>query len=379
VVAGCFERVSRERSVSPNVLPEPDGRTTETTGMDWVGFPCRVGACLSRAEACRLLDWRRSPRGDEGRRRLQEEYLEWRVVRRPDGRIARVEMTTELPEYWRVLAAHEPGQALALAADFAREPTVPPAGLYGSCDPFAAGVSPADRERAFVTRVLARGSTSPYNDGRKAICCMVQPTNTLSGLVALGAGAVSTHLVRDPSSGRVRPMTANEVIPRLGPVAQEGRSSDPVVVERLGRLALEGRLVAFDDPVGIYIQGVERTRLRQPDGSEVPAEWFTFGRGVGPPVSEDGRSRYQRLVFEVPEGEELCVGDLVDVATERPIHYGAQVAELVQLALFVRVSGSGVAPMEAVPAEPGATGPARTTRCADVLRHDRQFRLAEGG
>jgi hypothetical protein len=45
------------------------------------------------------LDW--TPSGEEGRiRRLQEEYVEWRVVRDDVG-IRRVELTTELSDYWR--------------------------------------------------------------------------------------------------------------------------------------------------------------------------------------------------------------------------------------------------------------------------------------
>jgi hypothetical protein len=45
------------------------------------------------------LDW--TPSGEEGRiRRLQEEYVEWRVVRDDVG-IRRVKLTTELSDYSR--------------------------------------------------------------------------------------------------------------------------------------------------------------------------------------------------------------------------------------------------------------------------------------
>jgi hypothetical protein len=51
------------------------------------------------------LDW--TPSGGEGGiRRLQEEYVEWRVVPNDVG-IRQVELTTELSDYWRVLAAFD--------------------------------------------------------------------------------------------------------------------------------------------------------------------------------------------------------------------------------------------------------------------------------
>jgi hypothetical protein len=144
------------------------------------------------------------------------------------------------------------------------------------------------------------------------------------------------------------------VIPLLGGTAVAGRASDPVIVERLGRLAFERRLVAFDDPVGVYVQGVEHTRLRTPEGSPVPPEWFAASRGVA--------GRHQRLVLEVPAGEGFRVSDLVDAATERPIRHGAQIAELVQLRVPLRTSAAGAAR-----AHPGLEPRARRpVPCGDV-------------
>lgn len=46
----------------------------------------------------------------------------------------------------------------------------------------------------------------------------------------------------------------------LGAAAVGGRGSDPVLVERVGRLAFEGCRVGLADPVGVYIQAVELGR-----------------------------------------------------------------------------------------------------------------------
>ena len=110
---GCFESALAGAGEHPFLLPAPDERTRELTGPDWTGLPTRVQSCLGRAAALAVLD-------DE--RGLQEEYLEWRVVRDDDGTLRRVELTTELRDFWRVLAAHEPERTLELAGELVDRP-----------------------------------------------------------------------------------------------------------------------------------------------------------------------------------------------------------------------------------------------------------------
>jgi hypothetical protein len=300
-----------------------------------------VVACLTRADALALLDWH----GPPGPRALQEEYVEWRVVRSRKA-IRRIELTTELADYWRILAAHEPDRTLELVAAFAGRERIDPSDVYGSCDPHARGVSAGKRAHAFEATMLRTGAMSPYNDGRRAICCMVQPTNTLYALLALTCAATTPQVVRDVVSGRRRCLTCDEAIPLMSGKAMRGRTSDPVLVERLGRLAFEGRLVALDDPFGIVIAGFEHARLGTRDGDIVPAEWFAFSRGAGARESPTGRPLHQRLVLEVPPGTGLTVSDLVDSATEQPIRHGGQIADMAQIALHLRVSGPDAVPVD---------------------------------
>jgi hypothetical protein len=293
----------------PYLLPAPDRRTPLVVGPDWTGLPVRVVRCLGRERALARLD---------GERDLQEEYLEWRTVRGPDGTIRRVELTTELRDYWHVLAAHEPERAVDLVGE-----------LTGC---------------AIAARELQRPGR--FNDGRDGICFMTHRSNDLAALAKLAAAAAM------PCAAGNRRATADEAIPLLGDAAVAGRASDPVIVEALGRLASERRLVALADPVGVYVAGVEHTRLRTPDGSAVPAEWFAPSRGD------------QRLVLEVPAGEGFAVGDLVDAASERPIRHGGQIAELVRLRVMFRASAAGAARSRArLEADPRRRAP---LRCRDV-------------
>ena len=344
----CFES-ALAGGEHPFLLPAPDARTRELTGPDWTGLPTRVQSCLGRAAALAVLD---------GERGLQEEYVEWRVVRDDDGRLRRVELTTELRDHWRVLAAHEPERALEEAGELAGR-LVGAEDLYGGRLPD----TPDAREDAFVATMIER--SNPLNDGRAAILFMRHRDNDLGAMFKILAAAASPCVLADEVTGRSRCATAYETIPMLDEAAVAGRASDPVIVERLGRLAFEGRLIAPDDPLGIAIAGVEHTRLRTPAGEPVPPEWFAASRGRSADESLDGHARSRRLVFEVPAEHGFAVGDLVDAATEQPIRHGGQIAELVQLRLLLRTSAAGVAPTDdGLRFDPDR---ARADPCEDVL------------
>lgn len=333
-VDACLRRAADRVPRSPFLLGRTDARAFEPAMVDWTGLPLRTVACLPRQDALTLLDWR-GVSGCEGRLRVQDEYLEWRTVRDADGGIRRVELTCELPELWRTLAAHAPRVALCLAAQNAGVGELAPDALFGDLDPFADGVGADEREGAFAAAML--DAPGPYNNGDHALCCMVHPSNTLEAIATLLAAAAFAFTLDDHEA--VRCLPARAVIPLLEGAAQDGRSSDPLVVERLGRLASEGRVVTVDHPHALAIVGIEHARLRRPGGHAVPNGWWHFARPVAP-----GRCR--RVTLEVPPGEGIRVGDLVDLATEEPITQGGQIADLVQVALLLRTSPPAIVPVE---------------------------------
>lgn len=109
-------------------------------------------------------------------------------------------------------------------------------------------------------------------------------------------------------------------------------------------MATEGRLVRFDDPLGIYIVAVQRQDLLDPDGQPIPEEWVTLTRH-GPDLA-DGLARPQRLSLQAPQGAAIKLSDLRSRRTGGKIRSGAQIAELVELAVYVRVSGPNQLPVE---------------------------------
>jgi hypothetical protein len=204
---------------------------------------------------------------------------------------------------------------------------------------------------------------------------MIEGSNTLSALINLVAAAGEPHLVTDPLSGETRFVSGSEAIQVIRDgAAQDCRNSDPVVVERVVRLASEGRLIAFDDPIGVYIQGVQNQQLLQPDGSEVPSEWFDLGRGLGSDEASDQRPRHQRLVFQVPDDLDFSLADLTQRTTNEPIRHGAQVAELVQLGVYVRTSAAEAVEVELKPEPlPRVTPCVERADCEDVAASWKEF------
>ena len=102
-------------------------------------------------------------------------------------------------------------------------------------------------------------------------------------------------------------------------------------------MASEGRPVGVDDPIGIYIVSVQEHELAQPDGEDVPEDWFSFKRGVSATQAPDGRQRAQRLTLEVPGDADFALSDLVVRRTGERLVLGGQLAALVQLAVYLRV------------------------------------------
>jgi len=353
--AGDYPATALQLELRTTPAPDASGFGGQVTTPDWTAFPTRVAGCLTRSRALTMLD--RLPTANSiGGRALQEEYAEWRVVR--DGEdIVRVELTTELPDYWRTLARHQPQRLLELVTELSRADAIDPAAVFGELD--FERTDPDGREAAFAAAMLDPERASAYNDGRLGICCMVHPSNGAAALASLIAAAAVPREV-GAAAGPRAPSIA-ELARDLGSAVQAGRASDPVIAERVAQLAHDGATLSLSRPLGVHIASVQHTRLRTPAGESVPQNWFHLSRFAG----GGGPARPQRLTLEVPPEAGFAVSDLVDVATEQPLRRGGEVARLVQLATSLDVLPSTSRPTRMrVPA--GA--PERSSWACETLR-----------
>jgi len=334
----------------PSLLPDP-------VGIEWNGFPVRTNQCLNRPmrELASFVDWTNAS-GQVGRAYTQEEYLEWRAVRGPDGKIIQIEFTTETPDYWAKLARYEPARALEIIARFAgEEPSrIDPRLIWGNIDPFSIDpfgpkgeeLENAYRRSMYASRVLLpngskgyRPPASPYNNGIKAITHMANPVNSIEAAVALAAHAAFPLAKR--VDGSEAPLEGGEAIATGTQSAVDCRNSDPTIVGSVVEAAFHGRKVALMDPIGLYILSADHSRVLDKNSAPVPAEWFAFSRGTRAQDNPTRRNLFTRCVFRVPPGQGMVVGDLTD-DTGEAITSGAQIARLIQIVLYAKVSDRGV-------------------------------------
>lgn len=267
--------------------------------ITWPGFPRRLllqfGA--DRTRAYRAAERLQGGAGD--RFRHQDEYLEWHTHRDPgSGKVTRIDLTCEGPEYWEFLSRVAPNVLLALYREH---------------------VSPA----ATMAQLMPGGvynPSNPWNTTRGAMH-LTHPANSLGAEIKLAADATvlrrrGTRILTD----------ADELIVCAG-FGERLRSSDPRIGADVNALARQGYAITLQDPVGLYIVRLETQGWRKPDGRPV-GDYLRITRG------RPGQGL--RAVYQVPPrartgGRPFVVGD-IEIGG-RPIEFGGQIAERVTMGL----------------------------------------------
>ena len=269
--------------LSPPVTPgnprgeffDPSDSNLDVAGsrrLTWMGIPRARMVVDSR-------DDRRAAFTAAEDRDVQEEYLEWHVTRRADGKITKVVLVTETPEYWSALAGASRSRVVALYRDL---------------------VSSSATEAQIFSG--AGGAYNPRNvwNTERGIVHYIQSINTLTAAVGLARGAVNTA-----------PALDNFEAPGGAPT-----SADPRVALDLGVLSRRGLAVTLSEPAGLYMVDWDDTGWTKPNGRPV-GDYWTVRRG-SPEAA-------LRLEYQVPASEGFVVGE-IEIGG-RPIEFGGQIAE----------------------------------------------------
>jgi hypothetical protein len=320
-------------SIDPDTLANPVPATVK-----WFGDPAEPGFCLGSASARTLSDW-----GVRGRHALHNEYCEYRTVHRTDSagrsRPKRVQITTELREYWLCVAAADPARLRVMVAEILGvEPSWED--LYGE-DP--AGLSERDRVLAFSRVVAGHGNdralsqagvpaqpTGPLNTDNALF--MTHPINGLDDLIYIVLFGAKPY-ARTGQDGR-EPATREQIFREFGVEHLACRHADPAAAMAAHAAAYDGRTVAFQNPLGMYILGFAEN-LFQFRGGPVPAEWIRWSRG------QDGM--HQRLVFGPGDEDDAFLDDItVSVgSSEEPVTGGFQVVQQMEVGPLVLAGEAG--------------------------------------
>lgn len=313
--------------------------------IDWNAYPTRFQRVIGATKTNQLAD--KTIQGVQVGRSVQEEYLEWRVVRNAADRVVRIEMSTETIDYWSIFLAHDPSNALAKIAEFAGEAAVDVdwRDVFGPGeDPLAPGADKndlADRVQAmFAIPRAGLAPRSPYNNGEKALVCMASGFNTLAAAVNLAAFGCQPY----GPEGEDRPYTGSEMIAAFPgtQAAADCRRSDPVIFGAAIEQAWEGRKLALRDPAGLYIKDVKRSGVLMPNEDvAVPETWFKLTRGEDVTIGGVPTSFHQRLTLEVPSDQGFILEDC-RLEDDSRLDRGGKLAQLVTIALYFKKSAENV-------------------------------------
>jgi hypothetical protein len=299
--------------------------STAAVPVTWFGDPAEPAFCLGAAQAQRLSDW-----DERGRAELHNEYCEYAAVRAVDDdgrpRLKRVQVTTELREYWVTLARSSPDAVRALVTGITgTEPAW--TDLYGVADPIV--LDEDAREEAFA-RLVAGGPQGPPSgplNTRNALF-MSHPINGLDDLlyiVVFGARPLFTD-----RAGTLQPATREQIFRAGGAEHLACRHADPAAAMAAHGAAVAGRTVAFADPLGMYVQSFARDVFLL-DGAPLPDSWVRFSRGA--------EGLHQRLEVGPPDDDPRFLDQAVTAegAVDEPVTGGFQVVRHVEVGPFVVV------------------------------------------
>lgn len=284
-VAGMFDQFTGDFPQFYNPMAEDTPADLAPAVIAWPAFPAHV----LREEGPGAASWDRA----DSSRDEQDEYCEWSVERGDDAKITRITFTTEVPEYWEHVAQNDSDLLLNLYHQFV-DPRVERRDLF-------------DGEE-YVRRNLWNCSTK----GRLAH--LVQGSNNLFAAIALVAQAT---ILRERDG---LPVTDRQDLVVCGSLGNHFRNSDPQIADIVNHAASSGDEITLQDPVGLYLDGLQSAGMETPDGADA-AEFWNIERGAP--------DNAVRANFAVPEDRGYVVGDIE--INGLPITRGAQVADGVRI------------------------------------------------
>ncbi len=312
--------------IDPGALKQP----RVTSGVAWPADPFGPTFCADDGRVRALCDW-----AARGRQMLHNEYCEYAVLEGEDAtgrpRPKRVQVTTELREYWLTLATYDPEQVLAAAADvLGSEPGW--SELYGVSNPRA--LDEGDRRRCFATEMAGHGNDPeleaagvPRNPRRglntENAVFMTHPINGLDDLLYILLFGARRFVVPGPD-GAPRRAGKDEVFAAAGLPQLACRHADPTTAMAAYEAVLADRALSVANPLGVYLRPFNR-HLLQVDGAPIDEGWVRWSRG------KDGL--YQRLELGPSDEDDAFLDDIeVAVGAERqPLTGGYQLLKILEV------------------------------------------------
>ena len=306
-------------------------RQSNSVDVLWFADPAEANFCMGPEVAQQLSDW-----GTKGRYELHNEYAEYTITSRPDStgklRPKRVQITTELREYWVCVATYDPTQLRNMAQDIlGYQPSWED--LYGVSDPFS--ISENQRRSEFTRLVAGDGSRQPTGTiNTNNALFMGHTINGLDDLlyiVLFGSKPFAVAI-----DGNIKQATKEQIFLERGVEHLACRHADPAAAMGAYGAVFHGRNVAFANPLGVYIQSFN-SGLFTLQGEPIPENWIKFSRGQ--PATNDRAQTFQRLDFGPDDGESLFLDDIrvASGGLDLPLLGGFQILQQIEVGPLIIV------------------------------------------
>jgi hypothetical protein len=273
--------------------------------VKWFADPAEPAFCQNADVAQKLSDW-----GYKGRHHLHNEYCEYVVEYKTDqsGKIRpkRVQITTELMEYWKILAINDPNYFKTLAENVLGH-SVSWIELFGG-DP--SQMTPKERESNFTKTIIGYVKKNPAT-GKNEWVSPTSKINTDNALFmshAINGLDDLLYIVMFGAKPYARLVGANyqkvkkeSIFKTYGVTQLACRHADPAAAMGAYNAVFEGRQIAFNQNLGMFIHSFAKNNFAY-NGNPVPDTWVKFSRGQN--------NLYQRLVFGPSDNENVFLDDI---------------------------------------------------------------------
>jgi hypothetical protein len=262
--------------------------------------------------------------------RQQDEYCEWYAHRDANGRIDKITFSAEPPDYWSFLARKEPELVVELYKRHV-DTSVTSDDLFFKSDVLCHG---KDHNGQTGWKVLH--GKGEYNELNKwttthGIMHLTHPANTLGAEVNLAARASLLYTADDEPPAPI--FGGDASLSRIACAGYGGinRSSDPKIGATVGSAVAAGNLISLTDPVGLYIDTIDLTSLRGPDGRPVAGNVLKVVRGDPNPNAP----RIVRAEVALPAGTNFGLEDCS--FDGRPLKRAGQIAHQIGMVLYADI------------------------------------------
>lgn len=296
---------------NPTKVDTPDNRAADE--ITWIGFPRLISLKHPNDDPGA---WKEADTPLATGERPQDEYLEW-FVERTNGKVSRLSFTCEGPEYWEALADGYPHDYQGPRDPAVKGDRAKLLALYQQY--INPAVQPNDLLSAGKYNRLNKWNTS------RGAMHLNQRNNTLGAEINIAAQAT---ILRADQNGHL--ITDADALIQCAKFGQPGRASDPTIGDHVNSLARDGYSITLQNPVGLYMAGINTAGFVTPNGSDAQ-QYFKILRGAA--------GMTVRAVFEVPASEGFSVGDIT--IDGQPIQFGGQIAEHITMKLTGLAFGKG--------------------------------------